>query len=143
MVVEVDKWLLYSTISLASWGLWGVLLKLASKSLEWHQIYVTTVISSIILSIILASYFKGSILSSTAYSGHLYAITAGFLGGIGYIALIKALEHGSASVVITVTSLYPVIVALLSTLFLGETLDLRRVTGLGLAIIAIILLSAD
>ncbi len=139
----MDKWLIYSIISLISWGLWGVALKLASRSLEWHQVYVSTVLSSIILSTALLLYFKGDIISPSNTTGYLYALVAGFLGGAGYIALIKALEHGSAPVVIALTSLYPVIVAILSVILLGEAMGIRKIAGLGLAIIAIILLSTS
>jgi transporter family protein len=69
------------------------------------------------------------------------AIVTGVLGTIGFLCFLYALTTGSVSVVTTLTALYPAVTILLAVVFLRESITLRQVAGMGLAIVSVILLS--
>ncbi len=73
--------------------------------------------------------------------GWAAAVAAGMSTGFGLFFFFRALHQGAASVVVPLTSLYPVVTVVLSWLFLRESLSPRQLTGLVLAIAAVWLLS--
>ncbi|MEB3773941.1 MAG: EamA family transporter [Desulfurococcales archaeon] len=140
----MEKWLVYSMTTLILWGIWGILLKKASEGLEWFQVYVFANTAIVLMVVIVATVYRGEMMS---YNNRIYlpiAFVSGLVGTLGYIFLIKSLEAGGeASVVIPLTSLYPLLTALFSVYLLGEELTIRRIYGILLAVLAIILLSAE
>ena len=71
----------------------------------------------------------------------LLGCAAGLLGAAGQLVLFEALRRGPAYLVFPVVSLSPVVSVLLSVLLLGETANARAWSGIGLALLAIPLLS--
>lgn len=69
------------------------------------------------------------------------AIAGGCFGGIGALCMYRAFEKASGSLVIAVSAQYVLVTALLSWLLLNEHLGLRRIVGIILAVLAIVLLS--
>jgi transporter family protein len=75
--------------------------------------------------------------------GVFWAFLTGILGGVGNIFFFQAMvAGGKASVVAPVTALFPMITVLLALTFLHERLGRVQWVGLGLAFVAIYLLSA-
>ena len=73
--------------------------------------------------------------------GAFFAGITGVFGLLGALAFFYALSKGKASVVVTITALYPLAVILLSYFFLNETITLKQVGGMGCALVAMILLA--
>jgi transporter family protein len=71
-----------------------------------------------------------------------FIIVAGFLGSAGTILFYAALGAGKASLIVPLTALYPVVTVALSLLVLHETVTLKQVFGVALAIAAILLISS-
>ena len=134
----MEAWVIYSILSLITWGLWGVVLKFAYQGSDWLQTYFASALSSFILSI---SVFLGSKGSLTPGKPLVFALIAGIFGGAGYIFFVKALESGKASVVIPLTALYPAITAVIAFLILGEHIKPTQAIGILLALVAAVLLS--
>ena len=75
--------------------------------------------------------------------GISWAFLTGILGGVGNLAFFQALvKGGKASVVAPVTALFPMVTVVLALIFLKERLGRVQWVGLGLAFVAIYLLSA-
>jgi transporter family protein len=75
--------------------------------------------------------------------GIFWAFLTGILGGVGNLAFFQAMvKGGEASVVAPVTALFPMVTVLLALVFLKERLGRVQWIGLGLAFVAIYLLSA-
>lgn len=70
-----------------------------------------------------------------------FALIAGLLGSLGGLSFVHSVSRGKASVVITMTALYPVVTVILSFLILRETITLRQGVGIVFALIAMLLLS--
>jgi len=135
-------WLLYSIITLISWGLWAFFLKLASDRLKWFEVYILSSFSTLIMSSYLV--FKHKKILSESFTGNIMALLGGLFGVVGYIFMIRALNSGgSASVVIVLTSLYPLITTILSFIFIGEMITVKKLLGIFFALVALYLLSYE
>ncbi len=135
------KWLAYSLATLALWGAWGVLLKFASEaSRSWKEVYVTTNLAIIaVVALILLLEGPQALLKGRA---GLVALAAGFAGTLGFIFMVAALEAGGqASVVIPITSAYPVVTVVLSRMVLGEHLDAWKIIGVVMVTAGVMVLS--
>ncbi len=138
----MEKWLVYSLATLLLWGLWGVLLKKASINLEWQQLYVAAGVAIVTVVTAVTAYYGVERVFGVQPSAWLLGFASGLLGTLGYIFLVKSLDAGGeATVVIPLTSLYPLLTAVLGFLILGEEITLRKIAGIVAAVIAIILLS--
>lgn len=73
--------------------------------------------------------------------GGVYAILAGLSSAVAFIAFYIALSQRRASLVVPITSLYPVVTIILAMLLLHESINLIHGIGIAFAIAAIILLS--
>ncbi len=135
-------WLLYSLITLISWGLWAFFLKLGSDRLKWFEVYVLSSLSTLIMSAYLI--FKYRRIVSDSFTGNITAILAGLFGVVGYIFMIKALNSGgSTSAVVVLTSLYPLITTILAFVFIGEVITVKKLLGICFALMALYLLSYE
>jgi len=135
------NWVAYSLLCLMLWGLWGLALKIASRSLTWVEVYFLSSLASFTLATTVFLVIKRSVDlgNKLVYT----ALVAGLLGGSGYLALVKALESGKASVVIPLTALYPAVTAILAVIVLSEKLTITQAVGVVLAIAAVVLLSIE
>ena len=138
----MERWLAYSIITLVLWGFWGVLLKRASEGLEWYQVYVYANSAIMLIIGLLILVYGGRVKPMNLDLSIVIAFLSGVTGTLGYIFLVKSLESGGqASIVIPLTSLYPLLTVLLSVPLLGEGLSVRKGVGVLLAVMAIVLLS--
>jgi transporter family protein len=137
--VDVSSWLALSLVSLGLWGIWGVFSKVATQQLGPQVAYLIGIFGYLpVFGILL--YETGGKVPWNPW-GWAIALAAGMSTGFGLFFFFRALHQGAASVVVPLTSLYPVVTVLLSWLFLGENPSPRQLTGLVLALAAVWLLS--
>ena len=132
-------WLFYALLTLVLWGLWGVFSKIASSHLPVCVIYLVEV--SVYLLVGGLIWVQMRVPFDWNYPGLTAAVAAGLSGGFALFFLLKALSFGPATVIVPLTSLYPVITVLLGITFLHEGLTLRQLVGIILAVAAVWLLS--
>ncbi len=115
------------------------MVKMASQSLKWYQVYVLGNAAALVLSAILlmAAGWKGP----PSGKGVVFGLLAGVMGTLGYVFFILATEKGKVSIVVPLTATYPVITFLLGVLLLGEKVGIKHVVGTLLAVVGAILLS--
>lgn len=75
-------------------------------------------------------------------SGRYVLLAGGFLT-VSILAFFRALSLGPVNVVVPVFGLFLVTSSLVGVFVLGEDLTLPRVTGIGLALLAVVVLSLD
>lgn len=73
----------------------------------------------------------------------LYLFFFAIFNMVGYLALYQAFEKGKVSVVCPISASYPLLAAIVSFLFFGETFGWLKVMALFLVIVGIILASID
>jgi transporter family protein len=139
-------WLLWSVATIVLWGLWGLVSKIASNGVDVYvnQLLYTAGLAPLML-FVGWTVWKHSAKEDAQLrrKGIFWAFLTGVLGGLGNLAFFQALvKGGEASIVAPVTALFPMVTVLLAVVFLKERLGSMQWLGLGLAFVAIYLLSA-
>jgi transporter family protein len=137
----LPRWLWYSLFAMLTWGVWGVTSKAEIR-------YVDALLGQLLLTIgwmplVLAVVFSKNLRTGTNLpKGTAYALLTGFITCAGNIAFLAALSKGGpASTVVPVCGLYPLVTVISAVLFLKERVNRVQVVGIGLALVAIFLLS--
>jgi transporter family protein len=139
-------WLLWSVATIVLWGVWGLVSKIASNGVDVYinQLLYTAGLAPLML-FVGWTVWKHSPKENAKLrrKGIFWAFLTGILGGLGNLAFFQALvKGGEASIVAPVTALFPMVTVLLAVVFLKERLGRTQWLGLGLAFVAIYLLSA-
>jgi uncharacterized membrane protein len=136
--MEIFKdWRLLIVIYLFVMGIWGVLIKIASTNLNPYTISFVALTSAWV-TVGAISFSK---LNWQSNFGIAMAALCGCLGGISSLLFYHVLKIAPASVVIPLSSLYIVVTVILSYLFLGEPIGVKKIFGIVLGLIAIKLLT--
>lgn len=143
---KLPAWLLWSLATIALWGTWGLVSKVASAGVDAYvnQLLYTAGLAPILVFVAWKVHKRSAGEKRDGRkSGVFWAFLTGILGGVGNIAFFQALVMGGkASVVAPVTALFPIVTVLLALIFLKERLGRTQWVGLALAFVAIYLLSA-
>ncbi len=134
------SWLAFSLIAVGLWGLWGFLSKVATLQLPAGAVYLMSITGHLAVVGCLAA--TGGLAIPWQPAGLAAALGAGLCMAFGLLYFLKALSAGgTASLVVPLTALYPMVTVVLSWLALHEDFTLRRLAGVALALAAVWLLS--
>ena len=135
----MSAWLIPAIGALLVWGVWGALPKLASRHLDPKSILVYESLGALLvgLAVLARMDFKPQVHSA----GIALSVATGAAGFIGTLLFLHAISKGKASVVVTITALYPLVVIAISHVFLGEYITLKQGIGMAFALVALVLLS--
>ncbi len=133
-------WLAFGMMSVLLWGVWGFMGKVALKHLNWIQVSLWYGISivSLFAALLVASRQRDANWNA---SGMGIGVLTGLFGAGGLVMFYLALDRGKASVVVPMIGIYPVLTAVLAVVFLGERLSPIQIAGIGLAMLAVVLIS--
>ncbi len=137
----VPAWLALSLLTILLWGVWGATSKAVANDINP---YMNQVLFAIGLLPVIAVVLRSRRLSggNNRKRGMFYAFITGILGGTGNMAFFKSLTlGGKASVVVPVTSMSPLVTVIMAYFMLRERMSGSQKVGLGLALVAIYLLS--
>ncbi len=141
-----SAWLLWSLVTIALWGVWGLVSKLASEGVDAYtnQLLYTVGLLPLVVLVWRSPRLRSDPRGTPAFRwGLFWAFLTGVLGGTGNIAFFQAfVAGGKASIVTPVTALFPVVTVLLAVTFLRERVGKTQWAGLALAFVAIYLLSS-
>lgn len=138
----IPAWLWFAAIALLFWGISGVTQKLSTNRISSELSFLLFAWAMIAISAVLG----------VAVPMHFHvrplifwlAVVGGTLNGLGALTSFVALESGGkASIVISLVSLYPLLTVGFAVLALHERLTGVQALGVGLAIVAAILLSQE
>ncbi|HZE21204.1 MAG TPA: EamA family transporter [Desulfobaccales bacterium] len=136
---EDMNWLGFSLLALGLWGVWGFLDKVATQHLPPQIVYLLTISGHLV---VVAYLLAGGLGPVTWRAGGVgAALGAGIAMAVALLFFLEALATAPASIVVPFTALYPAVTVILCWIFLQEALTLRHLTGLGLALAAVWLLS--
>ena len=138
----LPTWMWFAGIALLFWGITGVTQKLATNRISSELSFIWFAYAMIAISAVLAIF--------APIHWHLRplifwaAVVGGTLNGLGALTSFTALESGGkAAVVISLISLYPLVTVAFAVTVLHEHLSTAQAVGVGLAIVAAILLSLE
>ena len=136
-------WLWPALISLGIYGLWGLQSKVVSERISpaMNQILTTPGVLAVALVLRLRQEKASQSRGAKRAVGIVCAFLTGVLGTVGNMAFYEALgQGGKATVVVPLTTLYPMVTLALAALFLGERIGRRQWAGILLAMLAILML---
>ena len=137
----MPKWLVYSTVSMLMWAIWSLVSPIASRTLSGSMVQLLSSIGLVPVALLLL--FSPRLRKGTDFGkGLLLALVTGILAGTGNIFLYNALANqGPVSLVFPITSMAPLVLVLSAPFLFKEKLRGIQALGVGLALIAILLLN--
>ncbi len=136
----MTPWLIPALFSLFSFGLWGLFTKLTITAIDSKSALIFQTIGVVLAGIFVL--FSIDFKLATTPKGVSFGVLTGIAYGLGCLFYFIAADKGKISTVVTLTALYPIVTIILSALLLGETIEIKQLFGILLALAAIFLLSA-
>jgi uncharacterized membrane protein len=138
--VKSKLWLLFAGVTTLFWGVWGAFIEIPEKNgfpaTLGYTVWALTMVPCAMVALAIIKWRPEHDLRSV-----LYGSTVGLLGAGGQLVLFQALRLGPAYLVFPIISLYPVLTVALSVLVLKERTSRKAAIGVGLALVAVVLLS--
>lgn len=132
------EWTVFSVCAFLFYGFWAFFPRLARNYVNLPSVLFFEILGAMSVCVTLLFWWRFQL--QTKPLGILFGVLTGVCGALGAVCFLQALLRGKASVVVTVTALYPLVTVVLAYLFLEEPLTPRQWLGIGLAILAMILL---
>jgi transporter family protein len=126
--------------TVVAWGVWGVVVRAALDGLDWRLVATLTLGGYALCLLLLWAVARPPLppLDAPRLAG---ALSLGVLSQVGFFAFYRALEVGEASVVVPLSSLYPLVTLALAMLLLRERLTRLQALGVAMAVAAVLLLA--
>jgi drug/metabolite transporter (DMT)-like permease len=138
--MKTRLWLVYAIITTVCWGLWGALIEVPEQAgfpaTLGYVVWSLTMIPPALVALHLVGWKLEFDRKSILLGG-----AVGLLGAGGQLILFHGLTLGPAYIVFPLISLSPLVTIVLALLFLKERATFRGWWGIGLALLAIPLLS--
>ena len=132
-------WILYASLLVLFWGVWGAFSSEPNSRYGYpnEMIYIIWAFTMLI-----PAYFamRGNTFDRRPVAA-MYGLIAGLTGAGGQLLLFQALADGPAYLIFPLVSLSPVITVLMATVLLRERITRLAVVGVVAALVAIVLLS--
>lgn len=132
-------WIVPALGTFVFWGLWGFFPKLTTRYINPLSAIVFEALIGLPLALIVLAAIRFR--PELHPRGVALAALTGVLGILGALMYLFAVRRGPASLVASFTAVYPAFTVLLAVVLLGERLILRQWIGVGLALVAMLLVA--
>jgi drug/metabolite transporter (DMT)-like permease len=126
--------LLFALLAFALWGLWGLTSKMATDIIGPANVFGFYAASSLFVPTAYAMVRRTSPadekITTASFSAWLFGATSVAFNAVGVFAFTFAIFSGLASLVVSVTSVYPVVTVVMAVLLLREKLNKVQTMGL-------------
>ena len=133
--------LLGSVAMLLFWGVWGIVVKLATREIGMQALFWGQ-LGAVCLFPLYFVLFKEMLPLELKASTIALSVVAGMLGVLGTVTFYVLLRVAPANVVVPLSALYPVVTVVLAFFILHEDLSLTRIAGVVCALAAVWLLTS-
>ena len=141
MNLKNNMWFVYAVTAGLCWGIWGVVAKLISEDVNPFMNHLLFTAGMLFTLPFVTTKCKKS---GFKLKGLVWGCIAGCFAIAGNVAVFYAFSNGGqASIVITVTNLYPLVTIVIAVLAFKERLNIVNVAGVLLSVPAILLLSGE
>jgi uncharacterized membrane protein len=125
---------------MVAWGFWIVFGELASESIDP---VTAAAISYVAAAVVTTAYAVASDASlAVTNRGIVFSVVAGLAAAVGVVSTFLGVSIGSTAVVSTIGGMYFVTAAVIGVTVLGEPISLTQAAGIGLAIVALVLINS-
>jgi drug/metabolite transporter (DMT)-like permease len=136
---RLTAWFWFALLSLAAFGVVGLLQKLSTNRLSAESAMIWLVVGYLIPLPLL---YPGSVLWGYSAQNLAWALAGGLLNAFGSWAMLAALRSGGkASIVVPLTALYPLVVVLVAPYVFQEPITAWQGLGIACSLVAVVLLS--
>ena len=135
----VPAWLPFALLTLLGWGFWGLVQKPMTDRIDVWSVALLQFSTTLAWGLGMALVRRQSL--DPRQTGLKYAAGAGLGSYFGSLAFLLAVDRGTASVVVPLTAMYPLVTILLGVMVLKERLTASHKAGVVLAFAAIFFLS--
>ncbi len=118
--------------SMALWGLWNFLPKIALQTLPPLQVVFYEAVGNMFVSVPIFIFLKGRV--ETNAHGIRVTAAGATLTVISLVAYFQSLKLGPVATIATMTAMYPVVTLILARIFLKEKISRRQMTASALAL---------
>lgn len=125
--------------TMIAWGFWITFGDVASSSIDPEMAAFVSYLTATIVAGIYVVVSDASI--AVTNRGLLYSGIAGLAAAIGVLSTFIGVTVGSTAIVSTIGGMYFVTAAVISIVALGEPLSMQKVAGIGLALVAIVVIN--
>jgi len=139
----MPRWLVYSIISFAIWGVWGLVPK-ATKEVQNAPLLMQVIATAGLLPLALLLLLSPNVRKGKRFgAGMLGAFVSGVSASIGNVSLLEAMKlpGGHASLVLPLSGIYPLVTVVLAWVFFRERLNGIQGLGFLLALGALVLMN--
>jgi len=135
----VNSAILFGAGTMIAWGFWIIFGDVASNTIDPE----TAAFLSYLVATVVAGLFVVASDASLAVTnrGLAFSAVAGVAAAVGVISTFVGVTVGSTAVVSTIGGMYFVTAAVVSVAALGEPLSLQKAVGIGLALVAIVVIN--
>ena len=134
--------LVFALAAFALWGLWSLTSKIAVDRVTAGNVFGFYVISSFTAPLLYVFFRRGSIDSKARPGRMAWAMGAVALAVnvSGTYAYTYALQEGTASLVVPISSAYPIVTVVLAIAFLRERINRLHASSLGVVVLGLLLI---
>jgi transporter family protein len=142
------NYITWAILGMAGYSLVTLLVKLATRSGQFSSFLVlaiaTVIVTACALTItVMRGDTRALVARDFASTSALWAYATGIALTVAVASLFRALSLGPASVVVPIYGMFIVGGAVLGMVFLDEPPNLRKLLGIGLAIVSVFLIAAS
>ena len=131
---------IFALLCAVAWAFWGMFGKLsANRGVPSTTLAFLSACASFV--VIVGSYAWQRFPAAPTAAGILFALVSGVCGAIGMLFFSMAIKRGDASIIVTLSAIYPVFTVLLSPLILQEKISLAHAVGVLLVTLGVILVA--
>ena len=138
----MPRWLIWTLLTLLSWGIWAVLFRRIGGELsEAHSQVISTL--GILPILVVLALTKDRTPEPIDALASRWRLVSGILSCLGNIACYQALSHAKAATVVPLTAMSPVVTILLAIPLLRERVHAIQWLGIGVSLVAILLFNVQ
>jgi drug/metabolite transporter (DMT)-like permease len=134
-------WLIMAILVFIMWAVQAYVMKFSNKTMQAESIFFYMMVTGLLLAPLAIVMTDFSAPINWSFRGPMLAGMIQLLNAIGALTLVYALRYGKAIIVVPMTGLAPVITIVLSLVLYGVIPGGILLTGLIIAVVAIVLLS--
>jgi uncharacterized membrane protein len=135
----VNSAVVFGLGTMIAWGVWIVFGDVASNSIDPVTAAAISYVAAAVVTVVYALVSDASL--AVTGRGVAFSLVAGVAAAVGVVSTFVGVSVGSTAVVSTVGGLYFVTAAAIGVVVLGEPVSLTKVAGIGLAVVAIVLIN--
>ncbi|HUV43131.1 MAG TPA: DMT family transporter [Patescibacteria group bacterium] len=131
---------LFGLLAMFGWGTGSFVVASLTKKFGVFKVGFLIQILAFFPTLLLLPIIKEELILNQTW---FYLSLIALIGSLAYISILKSYEQGIISIVVPLSSVWAIITAILSFIFLKESVVPIKIIGMSIAIIGIILISTD